>query len=167
MFFKPKLSDKQLQYIRMTLAQMQDSAKLINTTVKPDVFFKRLNFVLDLLLRLQPFEQYGIFKGGLPSADYRRIITNLEATVNDFIDRAIEKNKQEIAALKRQTSRMKHYYDFTISLISAFDCANTFWTGDRGFPHYDGALFAKANYDRVQRIFNSDFDIDPYGIALP
>ncbi len=165
MYFKPKISDVQLQYVRTTLMQAQDSVNLVNTTVKPDVFFKRLNFLLDLILRLQPYERYGIFKNGLPSEDYRRIITNLEATVNDFIDRAIEKNKQEIAALKRSASKEKHYYDFTASLISAFDCAHTFWAGDRGFPHYDGALFTKANYDRVQRIFNSDFDVDPYGIT--
>ncbi len=166
MFFKPKLSEKQLQCVRMTMVQVQDSTKLVNTTVKPDVFFKRLNFLLDLLLRLQPYEKYGIFKSGLPSKDYKRIIANLEAIVNDFIDRAIEKNKQEIAALKRPASKEKRYQDFTAALISAFDLANTFWAGDRGFPHYDGALFTKANYDRVQRIFYSDFDVDPYGIEI-
>ncbi len=164
MFFKPKISDVQLQYVRTTLIQVQDSVKLVNTTVKPEVFFKRLNFLLDLLLRLQPYERYGIFKNGLPSKDYRHIIANLEATVNDFIDRAIDKNKQEIAALKRADSRERRYDNFAVDLISAFDCAHTFWTGDRGVPHYDGALFTEKNYERVQQIFNSDFNVNPYGV---
>ncbi len=155
MFFKPKLSDKQLQCVRMTLMQVQDSAKLVNTTVKPDVFFKRLNFLLDLLLRLQPYERYGIFKNGLPSSDYRRIIANLEATVNDFIDRAVAANQAKIATLKTSKARERSRESFVVSLISAFDCAHTFWDGDRGFPHYTGPLFTNKNYQRVQAIYDS------------
>ena len=60
--FTPKISRQQMAFVQTTLKQMYDSGNLVNTTVKPDVFFKRLNFTLDLLLRLQPYEKYKIFK---------------------------------------------------------------------------------------------------------
>ncbi|MCI5705167.1 MAG: hypothetical protein MR272_08175 [Pseudoflavonifractor sp.] len=153
--FTPKISRQQMAFVQTTLKQMYDSGNLVNTTVKPDVFFKRLNFTLDLLLRLQPYEKYKIFKHGTPSKDYKRIVSNLEATVDDFIDRAIAANQAKIASLKTERARKANYEKFVNSLIAAFDCAHTFWEGDRGFPHYDGPLFTEQNYRRVQAIYDA------------
>lgn len=153
--FTPKISQAQLEFVRATLGQVQDCAKLINSTIKPDVFFGRLNFILDLLLRLQPYEKYQIFKGGTPTSDYNRLVSNIEATVDDFITRAVEANDKKVAALKTEKAKTRNRENFAIKLISAFDCAHTFWTGDRGFPHYDGPLFAPTNYQRVQAIYNA------------
>lgn len=153
--FTPKISKAQLQVVQTALTQLHDSANLINTTVNPSVFFKRLHFTLDLLLRIQPYERYKIFKGGTPTQDYNRIISNLEATVNDFIDRAVDANQRKIASLKTESARERNREKFAISLISAFDCAHTFWEGDRGFPHYKGPLFTENNYRRVQAIYDA------------
>ena len=150
---------KYLEFVKTTLGQIQDSAKLVNTTVQPDVFFKRLHFMLDLLLRLQPYEQYKIFKGGTPTSDYNRILANIEATVDDFITRAVEANDIKVAALKTNKAKTRNRDDFAVKLISAFDCANTFWTGNHGFPHYSGKLFTPSNYKRVQAIYD---DLDNY-----
>lgn len=152
--FTPKISSAQMQFVEMTINQLHDSGNLVNTTVKPDVFFKRLHFTLDLLLRLQPYEKYKIFKrGGGPTKDYKRIISNIEATVDDFIDRSLAANQTKTAALKTERARRKNYENYVIALISAFDCAYTFWEGDSGFPHYEGPLFTENNYRRVQAMY--------------
>ena len=127
----------------------------MNSTIQPDVFFKRLNFLLDLLLRLQPYERFGFFKGSTPTNDYHRIIANLELTVDDFITRALDANNKKIASLKTEKARIRNREDFAIKLISAFDTAHSFWVGVRGFPHYEGPLFTQANYKRVKEIYNS------------
>lgn len=160
--FTPKITPAQLQFVQATLTQIQDSAKLVNTTVKPDIFFKRLHFTLDLLLRLQPYEKYKIFKASTPSQDYRRILANLQQTVDDFIDRAIEANNLKVASLKTEKARQKNREDFANKLISAFDCANTFWSGSTSptikYPHYTGPLYTENNYQRVQAIFDATCD---------
>lgn len=152
--FASKITAKQMEFVQITLTQLNDSSKLINNTVKPDVFFKRLHFALDLLLRLQPYEKYRVFKGSSPTRDYNQIIANLEKTVDSFIDRAINANEQKMASLKTEAARQRNQEKFVVSLISAFDCAHTFWQGDRAFPHYTGPLFTPNNYRRVLAIYN-------------
>lgn len=155
--FTPKISKHQLEFVRSTLTQLYESGELVNTTTSPDVFFKRLHFVLDLLLRLRAYEKYKIFKVGTPTEDYNRIISNIEATVNDFVDRAIVANRRKILSLKTEKARMRNYEKFVISLIAAFDCADSFWLGDPNFPHYQGSLYTERNYRRVEKLF---FDLD-------
>lgn len=158
-FSPPKLSSSELQFVNMTLNQLKDTAKLINDTVNPPVFFGRLNYAFDLLLLLQQYEKYKIFKVGTPSKDLRRMKAKLGDTVDNFIDRAITDNDLKIAKLKGEATKWAFYEDFVIKLISAFDCAHSFWEGNysstRKFPHYTGPLFTKDNYKRVQAIYDS------------
>jgi hypothetical protein len=158
--FTPKITSSQLQHVQTTMKQLQESVYLLNNTTKPDVFFKRLNFSLDLLLDLQSYEKYKIFKGCAPTSDYNKIVRNMESTVNDFIDRAIETNRQKLATLKTDKAKRNNYEKFVIALIAAFDCANTFWTGNRGFPHYTGPLYTDKNYRRVQALFDGLDSVD-------
>lgn len=153
--FGRKLSQVEIQSIKGNLQQLQDSAKLINTTVKPDIFFKRLNFTLDILLKLEQYEKYRIFKGTKPSQDYKAIIENLGATVDNFIDRALEDNQKKISSLKTEKAKRANYEKFASSLVEAFDRANVFWTGNKGFPHYSGPLYTEENYRRVKAIYDS------------
>ena len=154
--FTPKISPREAEYVRTKMVQLQDTVRLVNTTTKPDVFFKRLNFALDILLDLQSYERYGIFKGSTPTNDYNKIIRNMEATVNDFIDRALAENRKKIASLKTESAKQNNRDKFASSLIAAFDHANTFWSGSfsstRVFPHYTGPLYTANNYRRVQNI---------------
>ena len=155
--FGRKIDPREFQYVQSRMVQLQDTVQLVNTTTKPDVFFKRLNFALDILLDLQSYEKYGIFKGSTPTNDYNKIICNMDATVNDFIDRAMAANQQKIASLKTDSAKRNNREKFAASLIAAFDCANTFWSGSfsqtRALPHYTGPLFTENNYRRVQAIF--------------
>ena len=154
--FTPRISPRELEYVRARLQQLHDTVDIVNTTIKPDVFFKRLNFSLDILLDLQNYEKYGIFKGSTPTDDYNAIIRNMDATVNDFIDRAVDANQQKLAALKTESAKKRNNERFVSALVAAFDNANTFWSGSfsqtRAIPHYTGPLFTPSNYHRVQDI---------------
>lgn len=152
--FTPKIPPKEMERVRSRLVQLQDSVHLLNTTTKPDVFFKRLNFTLDILLDLKSYEKYKIFKGSTPTSDYNKIICNMEPTVDDFVDRAIEANNRKLASLKTESAKKRNYEKFIDSMIAAFDCANTFWSGSRGFPHYTGPLYTENNYRRVKELFD-------------
>ena len=154
MFWK-KLSRSEIQCIESNIRQLKDNEKLINTTVNPAVFFGRINFTLDLLLHLSQYEKYKIFKGATPTHDYNIILENIELTVDKFIDRALESNQKKIETLKTDGAKRKNYEKFTSALIAAFDCANTFWTGNAGFPHYTGPLYTWKNYERVKAIYES------------
>ena len=46
--FAPKMSSSEQQQVQSMLIQSKDCAKLVESTVKPDVFFERLHFMLDL-----------------------------------------------------------------------------------------------------------------------
>lgn len=158
----PKISPKEVQFIQNTLNPLRTSAEIINTTVSPAVFFKKLHFTLDLLLLLQEYEKYGIFKTSTPTQDYNSIINRLEKIVDAFIDRAVDANQHKMWKLKTRSAQIKLRDDFATKLISAFDCAHTFWSGSwspsRIYPHYTGPLFTQSNYNRVQAIFDSTCD---------
>ena len=157
---RPRLSPAEMERIQTRMNQLQDCVYLINTTTKPDVFFRRLHMALDVLLDLRSYESFNIFKGSRPSDDYNRILYNLDTTVNAFIDRALEANQQKINSLKTEKAKENNHNKFVTSLIAAFDCANTFWSGSfsqtRVIPHYTGPLFTANNYQRVQALFYSD-----------
>lgn len=107
LFSRPKVSEKEFKMVSTALNQARDTANLINTTVKPDVFFKRLNFFLDILLFLQRYEKYKIFKGTAPSAKYRQTIDNMDNIVNDFINRASQDCANKMAALKTNKAKSR------------------------------------------------------------
>lgn len=152
--FKKELSGFEKQHILTELKQLDECATLINTTVKPDVFFGRLNFLLDLLLDLQKYEKYKYFKkNSTPTKEYNKILNNLDATVNNFIDRALTKHEAKIASLKTDTAKRTNAEKFSIEMIAAFDNANSFWQGNGVIPHYTGPLFTEANYLRVKALY--------------
>ena len=153
--FSRRISQHELEYVNTRLTQLQNTIKLVNTTVKPDIFFKRFNFMFDILLDLSNYEKYKVFKGEPPSAGIIRIKSNLYNTVDDFITRFLNDNLEKQRKLKTERGKKNCYDKSIIQLISAFDCASTFWTGDKGLPHYNGPLYTADNYKRVQDLFYS------------
>lgn len=154
-FFTPKLSHIQKEILQNKMKQLHECDKLVHTTVKPDVFFGRLNFMLDLLLDLKSYEKYKIFVDATPTENYQLVLTKLEDNVNEFLDRAIADNQKNIAALKTEKGKKSKELKFAESLVSAFDCANSFWSGDGTMPHYVGSLFTENNYKRVKKLFDA------------
>lgn len=154
------LSPKEYEFINNSVQQIVDTYKILNTTIKPDVFFKRLNFLFDVLMTLQVYEKYGVFTENTPTKRINDINTGLEARVSRFVDRYMAYTHETVSALKTKKGKEEKYADLVIKLISAFDCANTFWLGSKGFPHYTGRLYTENNYQKVQEIYDEMCDND-------
>lgn len=152
-----ELSDLEIESINMRVNQIIDTYNILNSTLKPDVFFGRLGFLFDTLLALQQYERYGIFTENSPSKRIRDIECGLEDRVHDFINRYMTNAWKKSAAMKTQKGKEDKYEDFVIKLIAAFDCANSFWKGNKGFPHYTKPLFTKENFQQVQDIYDESF----------
>ena len=138
--------------INTALKQADDCAKLINTTVKPDVFFGRLNFLLGILLDLQKYERQKRFHPLTPTQQYNQILSNLDATVHDFIERSHHQAVQKAEAMKTEKGKLNTLSKYADSLSAAFDTANTFWTGNTGCPHYTGTLYTANNLAQVNAL---------------
>lgn len=159
MFFKKKLSVYQLENINNLLKQVTESADLVNSTTKPDIFFKRLNLLLDRLMELAQYEKYRAFKGTLPTRQMQSILENLDKTVDAFITRAYETELEAAAKLKTDKGKEGRMSKFYERMLSAFDSSHTFWTGSYTrsgpMPHYTGELYRKENYERLVQMHNT------------
>ena len=155
-----ELSDLEIESINMRVNQIVDTYHILNTTLKPEIFFQRLGFLFDTLLSLQKYEKYGVFTANSPTKRIKDIEYGLEDRVHDFICRYMSNVWKKSAAFKTEKVKRDKYKDFVIKLISAFDCADSFWEGNKGFPHYTKPLFTKENYAQVQAIYDEMCDKD-------
>lgn len=154
--FTPKMSKLQMEQVNSSIKQAKDCATLINKTVKPDVFFGRLNFLIDTLTYLQDFEKYNCFKSSSPTRDMKRLMDNLEATVNDFLDRSFADACQKVETLKTEKAKQSRREKYVDSINSAFECANTFWGGNMMYPHYTGCLYTEGNVQHFKSLIKSN-----------
>ncbi len=152
--FTPKISQIELQRVKTLLKQVQESAKLVNNTIKPDVYFGRLNFLFDLFLTLQEFEKYKIFTGKSPTQDYNYLLRNMEQSVNNFIDRSFENQYNKMKKLKTDKSKTNSYLKYDKTINNAFLNANTFWSGNTGSKHYTGKLYTENNIKYLNEKLN-------------
>lgn len=164
MFFSKPLSKAELQQVELLIKQVKASAELVNTTVKPDVFFGRLGFLLDGLKQLGTYEKYHLFHGSTPTKDLDRILANLNNTVNDFIIRAAGDADQKISQLKTIKGKRNRVSAFYTKMIYAFDNARTYWQGNQRYPHYTGPLYYRENIDLLKKEYNNL--IKKYDISL-
>lgn len=148
----------QIETAQILLKQANESAKLVNTTKSPSVFFGRLSFLLDVLLELQKYERFGLFLGSSPTNDYNNLLRNLEKTVDNFLDRANQDNFKKIYSLKTPSAKERNRQKFISDLLYAFSASNSFWQGNSVYPHYTGPLYTPSNYDHVGRIAKSQID---------
>ena len=151
--FTPKISRQQLESVKTLLKQAAESSNLVNSTVKPDVFFGRLGFLLDILLELQKYEKYKIFSGSSPSSDFKKLIQGLDKTVDAFINRSLNANKEKIEKLKTQSAKEKNYKNFVAELYHAFLASKSFWPGNLMYPHYTGPLYSETNLAKVKSLY--------------
>ncbi len=146
----------ELAQISIMVKQLAESTHLMNTTLSPQVFFGRLHFSLDILLELVEYEykNSSIFPESLPSKEFNSLVEHIGETVDLFVERALISEHQKIEKLKTYKGKYNHYENFMISLISAFDCADQFWSGNQLWPHYSGPLYTDENYQRVQQLYD-------------
>lgn len=155
----PKYNQKEFAKFQAEnlMNQLQESVRIVNTTSNARAFFGRLKFSLEVLSELQKYEKYRFFKNSSPTDDYNKIISNLEATVDNFIDRAIEENKKKLNGYKTDAAKSRNYKKFVEDLLDDFEMADTFWSGNNMYPPYKGILYTSANYQRVKKMYDDLF----------
>lgn len=151
---KLKPSDFEILQVKSLMGQLQESVEIVNTTTSPKTFWGRLNFSLDVLLELQKYEHLNLFYNSTPTADYNKILNNLEATVNDFIDRVIIAQSDKNEMLETQYEQDKRMEKCLSNLWNSFYESNDYWRGNNMFPHYDGKLYVDKNFERVEDMLN-------------
>lgn len=146
---KPSAADK--LHIESELKILEDCKRLVNTTTNPDVFFGRMNCLLDCLLDLQNYEYTGVLKGDKPSVTFERINVSMENTVNDFIDRAVQAEACKISELKTIKARESRIKKFEENMQSAFTNSTTFWQGNGRGRHFEGRMWRDGNIEYFRK----------------
>lgn len=85
-------------------------------------------------------------------------MNNIEATVSDFISRAYDNCLKSAAKLKTEKGRDNRISRFAEEMKSAFEKADSFWSGDTMRPHYNGILFTENNMNEVLQLESKSVD---------
>lgn len=80
-----ELSDIEIESINDSVHKIVETYSILNSTLKPDIFFGRLGFLFDTLLSLQRYEKYEIFTENNPTKRIGDIQDGLENRVSQFI----------------------------------------------------------------------------------
>ena len=88
--------------------QLRDTAKILNTTADPSVFYPRWDFAIGRILLLEECSKYPTALKSDPHEAYLRAIDlgNRDAISEDMIHRAEEKYKAKIQSLKTKKARI-------------------------------------------------------------
>lgn len=114
------MSESQLMKTAIQQAQndmriIKDSLSLVSTTTKPDVFFSRLDTLLNTSRHLMSFEPYISFKGS-PSAAYREAATKKDECVRQFILRYSVAVNDKASSMKTEKGKKNQYQKFYDSM---------------------------------------------------
>lgn len=158
LFGNKKLTPLEKDHIQTWLKQAHECEAIVNKTVKPDVFFGRLNFLFDCLLNLSDYEKRYDFQPEKPSKVFKNITSKLEKYVDGFINRAFSDKKVKVGKLKTDKSKASNWKKFFDDMFTAFENADTYWTGDPKSKHYTGALYTKANIKHLEKLKRKTID---------
>lgn len=124
------MSRKQLEaatvdQVRNSMRIFDDCAKIINSTIKPDVFFSRLELAeehLKLLASLEPFmwDIKGITINTSLSALWGKYQNEKESYIIDFLYRYYWAVKEKAEKLKTEKGKASQFQKFYDSLIPFF-----------------------------------------------
>jgi len=147
------------EMIQSRLKQVRESADLVNSTVKPDVFFGRLGFLLDTLLDLMTQEKFAKFTTK-PSTDYYAVVEELPLTVNKFIERAVAAECAIISELKTESGKAARWKRFESTMLTSFANATALSAAKRDtsgrFPSYTGGLYSPENYKYLRSLLSDN-----------
>lgn len=105
------------QYIAANdLRIMNDCINIIQSTLKPDTFFMRLNLLADKAKRLAVLEQYISFSGASPSSAYNEVVENYQEAIKEFLIRYFSETFDKAEAMKTEKGRIGKYQKFYDSL---------------------------------------------------
>ena len=95
---------------------INDSASLVEKTTKPDVFFSRLDLLVEKSKHLVTLEEYITFTGATPTASYNEIMQNYNEAIRLFLIRYFSETFDKAEAMKTEKGRIGKYQKFYDSL---------------------------------------------------
>lgn len=115
------LSEEQLKAISIQQAEeclriINDCLKLIETTIKPDVFFMRFNLLVEKSLHLCSLESFIPFSGASPMEAYKDIKTDQQKAIKQFLIRYFSDTFDKAEIMKTQKGKIGKYQKFYDSL---------------------------------------------------
>ncbi len=105
-----------LQQAENDLRIIQDCMNLVEKTTKPDVFFMRLNLLVEKSKHLVILEKYITFSGASPTAAYNDVLSNYNEAINQFLIRYFSETFEKAEAMKTEKGRIGKYQKFYDSL---------------------------------------------------
>lgn len=111
------MPEKQLKQITEQQATndlriIQDCLKIISNTVKPDIFFSRLDLLKEKSKHLVLLEPYITFSGSSPTAAYEEILEKEQEAIYQFICRYFSATFEKAESLKTEKGKKNHYQKF-------------------------------------------------------
>lgn len=95
---------------------MKDCANLIEKTTKPDVFFMRLNLLVEKANHLVALGQYITFSGASPVAIYNEAVKGYQELTYKFLIRYFSDTFDKAEVMKTEKGRIGKYQKFYDSL---------------------------------------------------
>ena len=95
---------------------INDCINLIETTLKPDVFFMRLKLMHKRSIHLCSLEPFIKFSGASPIEACKEIENNYHEAINQFLRRYFSDTFDKAESMKTEKSRLVKYQEFYDSL---------------------------------------------------
>jgi hypothetical protein len=105
-----------IQQANNDLRIINDSASLVEKTTKPDVFFSRLNLLIEKSKHLASLEKYISFSGAPPTAAYNEALQNYNESIRLFLIQYFSETFDKAEAMKTEKGRIGKYQKFYDSL---------------------------------------------------
>lgn len=103
---------------------IKDCAKLVESTLKPDVFFMRLNLLVEKSKHLASLEPYIPISGASPTEAYNEVVSNYQEAVKQFLFRYFSDTFDKAEAMKTEKGRIGKYQKFYNSLQEYYSYMN-------------------------------------------
>ena len=103
------------------LAQINDTARTVQTTLNPSTFFYRLSFLVQRSKELCKLEPYMKYSGPSPTDAFNEILSNYQKAIAEFMERYYYDTVDKAEAMKTEKGRRKKYQDAFSHLSSHFD----------------------------------------------
>nr|DAI29635.1 MAG TPA: hypothetical protein [Caudoviricetes sp.] len=119
------MSEKQLKstarrqasnYLRIA----KDCTAIVSDTIRPDVFFPRLELLKETSKHLADLEPYISFSGASPSAAYREVLRKENECIALFIERYLHSACAKARTMKTEKGKMNQYIKAYDGLKSYF-----------------------------------------------
>lgn len=97
-----------------SLRIVQDSSRLVQTTTKPDVFFGRMQLMLEHSSNLAYLERYVPFTGASPMGALKTLLAEEQEVIKNFLIRycwAVVEKADKLKTEKGQFNQWQKFYD--------------------------------------------------------